>query len=97
MGRLLLGLGLTWTTWTTSVVFEQGMLLNESCSFCCFIWETPSWTWISAWAMKAWIVKGNAFLDLDFSLDYERDDFLDLDFSLGYVENTFLAGILLGL
>ncbi|CAB4441764.1 unnamed protein product [Rhizophagus irregularis] len=46
--------------------------------------EAPSWTWISAWAMKVWIVKENAFLDLDFSLDYERDDFLDPDFGLGY-------------
>ncbi|CAI2199576.1 16742_t:CDS:2, partial [Funneliformis geosporum] len=29
-------------------------------------------------------LKGNTFLDLDFSLGHEKDAFLDLDFSLGY-------------
>ncbi|CAB4432799.1 unnamed protein product [Rhizophagus irregularis] len=55
--------------------------------------ETPSWTWILAWAMKAWVVKGNAFLNLDFSLDYERDDFLDLDFGLGYIAKEYFPDL----
>ncbi|GES89264.1 hypothetical protein GLOIN_2v1769695 [Rhizophagus clarus] len=48
--------------------FEQDTFLDLDCER----------IWISAWVMK-----GNTFLDLDFGLDYERDNLLGPEFWLG--------------